>query len=77
MRDVDIGRFSVQSDAVVRFRSSDNKVLLVDVLVAVGQHQNIEDAQEAMWTMIEHDDVKIRDLHSLEAELDDKQVCTF
>jgi len=78
MRDVDLGRFSVQSDAVVRFRSSDDKVAVTDILVGVGEHDTFEDAQEAMWTLIEHDDVKIRDLDSLEVVLDEKQkVCAF
>jgi len=43
----------------------------------MGKHETLEAAQEAIWTMIEHDDVKIRDLESLEAELDDRQVRTF
>jgi len=77
MRDVDIGCFSVRSDAVVRFRMSDKKVAVTDILVAIGQQDTFEDAQEAMWTLIEHDDVKIRDLDSLEVVLDDEQVCTF
>jgi len=77
MRDVDLGRFSVESDAVIRFRTRDCKVAVVDVLVGMGKHETLEAAQEAIWTMIEHDDVKIRDLESLEAELDDRQVHTF
>jgi len=72
MRDVDLGRFSVESDAVIRFRTCDCTVAVVDVLVGMGKHETLEAAQEAIWTMIEHDDVKIRDLESLEAELDDR-----
>jgi hypothetical protein len=72
MRDVDLGRFSVQSDEVVRFRSSDDKVVLTDILVCVCEDEFLEDAQEAMWTLIRHDDVKIRDLDSLEVVLDDR-----
>jgi hypothetical protein len=77
MRDVDLAAFSVESDAVIRFRTRDCKVAVVDVLVGMGKHETLEAAQEAIWTMIEHDDVKIRDLESLEAELDDRQVRTF
>jgi len=77
MRDVDLAAFSVESDAVIRFRTRDCKVAVVDVLVGMGKHETLEAAQEAIWTMIEHDDVKIRDLDSLEAELDDRQVRTF
>ena len=75
MRDVDITVFSVQSDGVVRFRSSDGKVAVTDILVGVGKHDKFEDVQEAIYTLIGCYDVKIQDLESLEVDLDDEQVC--
>jgi len=41
MRDVHIAGFSVQSDAVVRFRSSDGKVAVADLLVGVGKYASV------------------------------------
>ena len=75
MRDVDIAGFSVQIDEVVRFRSSDGKVAVADILVGVGKHDKFEDVQEAIYTLIGCYDVKIQDLESLEVDLDDEQVC--
>jgi len=75
-RDVHMAGFSVQSDGVVRFRTSDGKVAVADILVVVGKYDKFEDAQEAIYTLIGCYDVKIQDLESLEVDKElDEQVC--
>ena len=78
MRDVHIAGFSVQSDAVVRFRSSDGKVAVADLLVGVGRYAYVHLAQKAIYKMMEDSDGKLSDLDSLEVdkELFDQKVCT-
>ena len=68
MRDVDIGRFSMQSDWVVRFRASDDKVAVGDILVGVGHYDKFEDAQDIILKMLLRDDNKVNDLLSLEVD---------
>jgi len=77
MRDVEIGRFSMQSDWVVRFRSSDDKVAVADILVGLGHYNKFEDAQEAIYTLIQYADEKIEGLDSIQLDFDDDQVCDF
>jgi len=79
MRDVHIAGFSVKSNAVVRFRTSDGKVAVADLLVEVGRYSCIKLAQKAIYTMMEDSDGKLSDLDSLEVdkELFDQKVCTF
>jgi len=68
MRDIHIAGFSVESDAVVRFRSSDGKVAVADLLVGVCRHGDVKNAQLAIYNLIEHSDDKISDLGSLEVD---------
>jgi len=78
MRDVHIAGFSVQSDAVIRFRSSDDKVAVGDLLVGVGTYGKLGHAQEALYKLIEKSDDKISDLDSLELDKEiDQKVCTL
>jgi len=79
MRDVHIAGFSVESDKVIRFRSSDGKVAVGDLLVGVGRYGNIHHAQEAIYKLISRNDGKISDLESLEVdkELFEQKVCTL
>jgi hypothetical protein len=79
MRDIHIVGFSVESDAVIRFRSSDGKVAVGDLLVGVDKYSCFKVAQRAICKMIEDKDCKVSDLDSLEVdkELFDQKVCTF
>jgi len=53
MRDVHMAGFSVESDKVIRFRSSDGKVAVGDLLVGVGRYSSVKLAQKAIYTMME------------------------
>jgi len=79
MRDVHIAGFSVKSEAVVRFRTSDDKVAVADVLVAVGRYGYVHLAHKAIYTMIEKGDDKVSDLDSLEVDRGsfEQKVCTL
>ena len=79
MRDLHMAGFWMKSDAVVRFRSSDGKVAVADLLVGVGRYSCVKLAQKAIYTMMEDSDGKLSDLDSLEVdkELFDQKVCTI
>ena len=68
MCDVHIAGFSMESDKVIRFRSSDGKVVVADLLVAMGRFVSVSMAQKVIlqWIDIKHD--KIDDLVSLEVD---------
>jgi len=66
IRDVPLDGFSVKKQAVVRFRSSDDKVAAADVLVALNRYGYVHLAHKAIYTMIEKGDDKVSDLYSLE-----------
>jgi len=78
MRDVHIAGFSVKSDAIVRFRRSDGKVVVADIMVAVGKYGKFGHAQEAIYKLMVNCDDKVSDLESIvvDKELDQK-VCTY
>jgi len=77
MRDINIGGFSVLSDAQIRFRARDHKPLTGDLLVAVGRYVRVNDAQEAVKKMFLRKDHKVYDLQSLEFDnkLTEDPVC--
>jgi len=77
MRDINIGGFSVLSDAVIRFRAKDHKPLTGDLLVAVGRYARVYDAQEAIRKMVRRKDGKVHGLQSLEFDntLTEDPVC--
>jgi len=68
MRDVHIAGFSVESDAVIRFRSSDGKVVVVDLLVAIGRYSRTDKAQDAMVKLIYRNDEMAKDLMSIQVD---------
>ena len=68
MRDVHMAGFSVQSDAIVRFRSSDGKVAVGDVLVGLGRYARFSEAQDIIFKMLLRKDNKINDLLSVEVD---------
>jgi len=78
MRDINIGGFSVQSDAVIRFRTTDHKPLTGDLLVAVGRYARFWDAQDAILKLVGRRDEKVHDLQSLEVDnkLTEDPVCS-
>jgi len=77
MRDVNIGGFSVLSDAVIRFRTSDHKPFTAYLLVAVGRYLRVGDAHHAIKKMVARKDDKIHGLESLEFDnkLTEDPVC--
>jgi len=68
MRDILIVDFYIDSELEIRFRSSDSKVVMTDLLVGVGKYTNTEEAQNAMSLMFEHKDKLIAHLESLEVD---------
>jgi hypothetical protein len=62
---------------VIRFRSSDGKVAVGDLLVGVGRYSFVHIAQKAIYKMIEDNDDKVSDLDSLVVDHDlfDQKVC--
>jgi len=77
MRDVNIGGFSVLSDDVIRFRTSDHKPFTAYLLVAVGRYLRVADAHDAIKKMVGRKDDKTNDLVSLEFDnkLTEDPVC--
>jgi hypothetical protein len=79
MRHIHMAGFFLESDEVIRFRSSDGKVAVADVLVAVGRYVDVKHAQVAIYKLIDANDDKVLDLDTLEVdnELFDQKVCTL
>jgi len=70
MRDVHMAGFSVQNNSVIRFRSSDCKVAVGDLLVGVGRFARFSEAQDIIFKLLERKDDKIDNLPSLEVDKD-------
>ena len=70
MRDVHMAGFSVQCDLVVRFRSSDGKVAVGDLMVGVGRYGRFSKAQDIIFKLLQRKDDKIDNLPSLEVDKD-------
>ena len=68
MCDVHIARFSVNSNTVIRFRKSDHKVVVADMLVGVGRYDAYNIANRAIQNFIAKKDDKISDLTSVEVD---------
>jgi len=68
MCDVHIARFSVNSNTVIRFRKSDHKVVVADMLVGVGRYDAYNIANRAIQKFIAKKDDKISDLTSVEED---------
>jgi len=66
-------------DRVIRFRKRDHKTVVGDMLVAMGRYAKVKTAQEIILKMIERKDDKIKDLESLEVDMDllENKVCIF
>jgi len=77
MRDILIIDFYINSDLVIRFRSSDSKVVITDLLVGVGRYENVKEANDAMSLMFGNEEKNIAHLESLEADekLLENKVC--
>jgi len=81
--DVHLVGFSVEmnsvDDRVIRFRKRDHKTVVGDMLVAMGRYAKVKTAQEIILKMIERKDDKIKDLESLEVDMDllENKVCIF
>jgi len=68
MRDVHFATFLVNSNAVIRFRKSDHKVVVADMLVGVGRYDAYNIANRAVQKFIAKKDDKISDLSSMEVD---------
>jgi len=79
MHDLHMAGFCTKSDAVVRFRSSDGKVAVGDLLVGVGKYVSVSKAQELIFNWIDTKHHFLNDLESIEVdkELMQKKVGTF
>jgi len=81
VHDIHLGGFSVEmdcvNDRVIRFRKNDHKTAVADMLVAMGRYAKVKTAQEIILKMIERKDDKIKDLESLEIDMDllENKVC--
>jgi len=64
MRDIHIANFVVDSDAVVRFRSKDDKVVVCDLLVGMRKYSSYGGAQRALIKLIQ----RIAGLTSMEVD---------
>ena len=79
MRDVHIAGFSMESDHVIRFRSSDGKVAVGDLLVGVGKYVSVSKAQQLIFNWMDMKNQVLDDLESIEVDkkLMEQKVCTF
>jgi len=68
MRDVHIGGFLVPSNTVIRFRKSDHKVVVPDMLVGVGRYGAYNMANRAVQMFMSKNDDKVSDLTSMEVD---------
>ena len=69
IRDIHMDGFSMETDAVVRFSKSDNKVVAADLLVGVERYGRVCDAQRMISNLIEIKDNQIDGLGSLEVDI--------
>jgi len=72
LRGMQIGSFSIEidlvDDCVIRFRRSDDKVVVVDLLVGMHMYANVGGAGTLILKMIQHKDDKLAGLESLEID---------
>ena len=68
MRDVHMAGFFIKSDSVVRFRSSDDKVVVADLLMAIGRYSRTDNAQDAIVKLMDRNDEMVKDLDSIEVD---------
>jgi len=68
MCDVNIVNAWIHSDAVIRFRARDNKVLLGDLLVVFGRYKSFKYANRSMKQMIDQQNGKVSGLESIEVD---------
>jgi hypothetical protein len=77
MRDVHIAGFSMESDALIRFRTSDGKVVVGDLLVGVGKFNRLDNAVRSITSFIENNDDIVKDLGSIQIDKTlTEKVCT-
>jgi len=68
LREVHFTSFSMDSDAVIRFRASDDKVAVADMLVGFGMYARSSDAVAFLLKLIKKKDDKVTDLGSMEID---------
>jgi len=72
IRDIHMGGFSVQNcgldDRVIRFRKRDHKVLMPELLAALGRYDCYKTAHRAILKLVTNKDDKVADLTSLEID---------
>ena len=72
MKYIHMGGVSVENnrldDRVIRFRKSDNKVVMPEMLVVLGRYDSYKNANCAVLKLISSKDDKVTDLTSLEID---------
>jgi len=72
IKDIHMGGFSVQNrgldDRVIRFRKRDHKVLMPELLAALGRYDCYKTAHRAILKLVTNKDEKVADLASLEID---------
>jgi len=72
MKDIDMGEFSAENDRlddrVIRFRKRDNKVVMPDMLRALGRYESYKSAHRAVLKLLTSNDDKVTGLTSLEID---------
>ena len=72
MKDIYMGEFSAENnrldDRVIRFRKSDNKMVMPDMLRALGRYESYQSAHRAVLKLVTSNDDKVTGLTSLEID---------
>jgi len=68
MRDIHIAGFTLESNATIRFRKSNGKVVVADLLVAIGRYSRTDSAQHAIVKLINRSDEIVQHLNSIEVD---------
>ena len=68
MRHIHIANYKVESDYIVRFRASDGKVVLADLMTAVGRYSSVGNAHKYLKKLLNRRDAVLDGLKSLEMD---------
>lgn len=68
MSSLHVAGVCMYSDYTIRFRASDNKVVVADLLVGVGRHDNVKTSTQYIKNMLGRNDTKIHDLKSMDVD---------
>jgi len=68
MRDIHIAGFTLESNATIRFRKNNGKVVVEDLLMAIGRYSRTDSAQHAIVKLINRNDEIVQHLNSIEVD---------